>query len=45
MMVDKTCDYRMHFSKWWTAEWKTIAFPDQVTDRNMTTLVLLNERV
>lgn len=31
MMVDKTCDYRVLFSKWWIAEWKTIVFPNQVT--------------
>ena len=31
MLVDKVSDYRTQFSKWWTAEWKTITFPEKVT--------------
>lgn len=38
MMVDKTCDYRVLFSKWWIAEWKTIVFPNQVTTCPLQTL-------
>ena len=30
MLVDKVSDYRTQFSKWWTSEWKTIAFPEKV---------------
>ena len=30
MLVDKVSDYRSQFSKWWTAEWKTITFPEKV---------------
>lgn len=30
MAADKSCDYRTAFSSWWTAEWKTIPFPDKV---------------
>jgi hypothetical protein len=30
MLMDNTNDYRAQFSKWWTEEWKTILFPEQV---------------
>ena len=30
MLVDKTSDYRAKFSKWWTAEWKAVTFPEGV---------------
>ena len=31
MVVDKVCDYRVMFSNWWVAEWKSVPFPKKVT--------------
>lgn len=31
MLVDKVADYRVQFSRWWQAEFKTVAFPPEGT--------------
>jgi dynein heavy chain len=29
MLVDKVTDFKLQFSKWWTSEWKNVAYPEK----------------